>query len=159
MYEHPSNNKVFPTVSASIIKNKKTAVDQNTSFTLTFPSLDAQAILSCSINLPAQSNSAILRFRSGNIVIPAPLYCPRQYIVQYFDAPGSGTVIREEKVRADYVGGGWHFQADEVARCVRDGKLESTVWSHDKTLLAMTVFDEVRKQGGYKLPDGVEKVF
>jgi len=51
-----------------------------------------------------------------------------------------------------------HFQADEVARCIRDGKLESEVWSHKKYLLEMNIFDEVRRQCGYVLPPGVEKV-
>lgn len=77
----------------------------------------------------------------------------------------------------EYVGGGWHFQADEVARCVRDGKKESALWGHNKSLLEMEIFDEVRiyealsssqpvsslsvqvrRQGGYKFPDGIEKV-
>lgn len=58
----------------------------------------------------------------------------------------------------DYVGGGWHFQADEVARCIRDGKKESEIWSHQKMVLVMEVFDEVRRQGGYVFPPGVEKV-
>lgn len=45
----------------------------------------------------------------------------------------------------EYVGNGWHFQADEVARSVRDGKLQSDIWTHDKSLLLMDVFDEVRR--------------
>jgi hypothetical protein len=34
--------------------------------------------------------------------------------------------------------------ADEVARCVRDGKLQSDVWSLETSLVQMSVFDEVR---------------
>ena len=52
-------------------------------------------------------------------------------------------VVKEEKKERDYVGNGWHFEADEVARCVRDGKLESALWSHDKSVLLMETFDEV----------------
>jgi len=159
LYEHSKNNRTKPSVVASIIKTPLTGVDRSTSFTLTFPALAAQAALSCSINLPAQSNrSATIRFRNGNIHLPAPIFCPKAYTVQYFDRPGSGVVQREETVRLEYVGGGWHFQADEVARCVRDGKSQSDLWGHDKTVLAMEVFDEVRRQGGYQLPEGVEKV-
>ena len=51
-----------------------------------------------------------------------------------------------------------HFQADEVARCLRDGKLESSVWTHEKSLLEMSVFDEVRKLGEYVFPAGIEQV-
>lgn len=85
-------------------------------------------------------------------------------------------MVREEKHAFEYVGGGWHFQADEVARCVRDGKKESEVWSHGKVLLEMEIFDtvslcvtwpyrctdrlvyQVRNQNGYVFPSGVEKV-
>ena len=52
-------------------------------------------------------------------------------------------MVKEVKRNFEYVGKGWHFQADEVARCVRDGKLESELWSHEKSLLEMDVFDEV----------------
>ncbi|KAH0582906.1 hypothetical protein H2248_010807 [Termitomyces sp. 'cryptogamus'] len=69
-----------------------------------------------------------------------------------------GQIIQEERKVFQYVGGGWHFQADEVARCVRDGKKESALWGHNKSLLEMEIFDEVRRQGGYTLPKGVEKV-
>jgi len=67
-------------------------------------------------------------------------------------------VVREETRVFDHVGGGWYFQADEVARCVRDGKKESGAWTHEKMLLEMEVFDEVRRQGGHVFPPGVEKV-
>jgi hypothetical protein len=66
--------------------------------------------------------------------------------------------VREEKRTFKYEGFGWHFQADEVARCVRQGQLESKLWGHDKSIVEMEIFDEVRRQGDYKLPDGVEKV-
>lgn len=41
---------------------------------------------------------------------------------------------------------------------MRDGKRESEVWSHEKTLLEMEVLDRVRRDGDYVLPPGVEKV-
>jgi hypothetical protein len=144
LYEHPANNRHKPTVSASIVKTPLTGVDRSTCFTLTFSALDAQAQLSCNINIPSSSLSATLRFRNGNILIPEPLYCPKSYTVQYFERPGRGKVQREETVHLQSFGIGLHFEADEVARCARDGKLESSVWDHDKTLLAMEIFDEVR---------------
>lgn len=130
--------------------------------------------------LPTQA-SATIRFRRGNILIPQPPYCPKSYTVQWVNKEGK--VEKEETKEVSWEGGGWHFQADEVARCVRDGKLQSDVWGWDKTTVAMEIFDEVslfrtvrvlllvqlmfmincqnckvRKQGGYKLPEGVEQV-
>lgn len=51
--------------------------------------------------------------------------------------------MKEERRSYEYTGGGWHFQADEVARCLRNGKRESGLWGHDKSLLQMEIFDEV----------------
>jgi len=157
LYEHPTNDRLKqPTVSASMVKTPLTGVDRSTCFTLTFPALAAQAQLSCNINLPPSSTGATLRFRNGNIVISGPLYRPRWYTVQYFDEPGSGNPRLEDTVHFEHFGAGLQYQADEVARCVRDGKRESSVWGHDKTLLEMEIFDEVRRQGGYRLPGDVE---
>ncbi|THG99148.1 hypothetical protein EW026_g3155 [Hermanssonia centrifuga] len=160
LYEHPTNKKARPTsITGSILKTPLTGVDRSTVFTLNFTEhLEAQAILSCSINLPAPIPGVTIRYRNGNILIQPPIYRPLSFTVQYFDKPGSGTVVREETKKFSHAGGGWFYEADEVARCIRDGRLESETWGHDKSLLLMDVFDEVRKQGGYELPEGVEKL-
>ena len=145
LYEDSANNKqVEPGIVASIIKTRQTGVDMNTSFTLTFPTIPAQARLSCSMNVPGRSPAAIIRFRAGTIEIPGPPYAPKSYTVRYFDKKNGDKVIKEETHNVDWVGGGWHWQADEVARCIKDGKLQSSLWGHDKTTLEMTIFDEVR---------------
>ena len=146
MYEHPENKGEEPGhIAASMLKTPITGVDAATAFVLTFDkTLQAQAILSCSITVPAPRPSAYIRFRNGNIVIQTQLYKPGAFTVEYFDKPGSGNVANSETKEFSYIGGGLHFQADEVARCVRDGKLESSEWGHDKSLLEMKVFDEVR---------------
>jgi len=160
LYEHPSNKNARPTsVSASIVKTPITGVDSSTSWIVTFSEhLRAQAVLSCSMTIPTATFGATIRYRNGNIVIGTPIFRPQAFTVQYFDKPGSGVVVREETRAFHYVGGGWHYEADEVARCIRDGKLESELWGHEKTIMVMEIFDEVRRQGGYKLPEGVEKV-
>jgi hypothetical protein len=119
-------------------------VDSNTVFSVAFSGgdLKAQASLTCSITLNPTEPGVVIRFERGNILISSPIYCPKAFTVQYFNKKGK--VEREEKRVFEYVGNGWHFQADEVARCVRDGKKESKLWGHDKSLLEMTVFDEVR---------------
>jgi len=160
MYEHPDNKGEAPGhIAASMLKTSITGVDAATTFVLTFnKTLQAQAVLSCSITLPTPWPAARIRFRNGNVAIQAPIYKPGAFTVEYFDKPGSGNVVKSETKEFSYIGGGLHFEADEVARCIRDGKLESSEWGHAKSLLAMKVFDEVRRQGGYKFPDGVEQV-
>ena len=146
IYEHPDNKGEGPGhIAASMLKTPITGVDAATAFALTFnKTLQAQAILSCSITLPTPRPGGYIRFRNGNIIIQAPIYKPGAFTVEYFDRPGSGNVVNSDTKEFSYIGGGWHFQADEVARCIRDGKLESSVWGHDKSLLVMRVFDEVR---------------
>jgi predicted dehydrogenase len=126
-----------------MLKTPLTNVDRSTFFTVAFSSsgLAAQAILSCSITRTVPESDVIIQFERGTITISAPIYCPKKYTVQYFDK--SGAVEREEQRVFEYVGKGLHFQADEVARCVRDGKKESELWGHNKSLLEMEIFDEV----------------
>jgi len=164
LYEHPSNKKAQPSsVTGTMLKTPITGVDRSTSWTVTFspnsPSdpnkLAAQAILSVNINVASNNTGAAIRYEKGIITIDSPLYLPKSFTVQYFE---KGETVKTETRKFDHVGHGLHFQADEVARCIRDGKTESDKWGHDKSLLEMDIFDEVRKQGGYKFPPGVEKV-
>lgn len=145
LYEHPANDSSLPTnIVGSMLNTPITPVDSSTCFTLTFAGskLAAQATLSCSITLNPIDPGVTIRFERGAILISSPIYCPKEFKVQYLGP--NGKVEKEERRVFDYVGGGWHFEADEVARCVRDGKKESELWGHDKSLLEMTVFDEVR---------------
>lgn len=53
---------------------------------------------------------------------------------------------------------GFAWEADEVARCLRDGKKESDRMPLRETVLMMQVFDEIRKQGRFEYPDHVERL-
>ncbi|KAL4062474.1 hypothetical protein J3A83DRAFT_4298468 [Scleroderma citrinum] len=167
LYEHPSNKNSRPSqVTGAMLKTRLTGVDRSTSFIVTFdaaPSsasntLATQAVLSCNIHAADYQTGVVIRYERGVIVVTAPIYCPKSFTVQYYAEGKPGVVVKEETRRFEYVGTGMHFEADEVARCVRDGKAESELWGHDKSLLQMEIFDEVRKQGGYEFPPGVEKM-
>lgn len=41
---------------------------------------------------------------------------------------------------------------------IPDGKIENERMPHAETLLELSIFDEIRRQGGYELPEGLEKV-
>ena len=144
LYEHPSNKNSSPTsVTASIIKSTIADVDACTSWTVNFTShMQAQAVLSCSMTVPSPAFGATIRYKNGTITVAPPIYRPPSFKVQYFDKQG-GDVVREETRSFSYEGGGWYFEADEVARCIRDGKLESSSWGHEKSIIMMETFDEV----------------
>ncbi|OJD20014.1 hypothetical protein AJ78_00030 [Emergomyces pasteurianus Ep9510] len=65
-------------------------------------------------------------------------------------------VIREVVGEFPGNGKGMYWEADEAARCVRDGKLESETMSWEESLVIMEVMDEVRRQGGLRYPDEIE---
>jgi predicted dehydrogenase len=50
------------------------------------------------------------------------------------------------------VGQGLRYQAAEVGRCLRAGRLESDVMSLDETLSIMGTMDEIRRQIGLTYP-------
>lgn len=50
------------------------------------------------------------------------------------------------------------WEADEVARCVVAGKLQSERMTHDSSVKIMKIFDEIRKQGGLVYPQAIEKL-
>ena len=152
LYEHPSNAHAAPShISGSMLKTPLTNVDAHTAVNLTFDKLAAQAILTCGITVSTPNPALVIRLRKANILVDAPIYRPHTVRVQYLEKTGSSEVQREEvtkwpngvKEGTTAEGGGWHWQADEVARCVRDGKIESTVWGWDKTLVQMEIFDAV----------------
>ncbi|KAH7094040.1 NAD(P)-binding protein [Auriculariales sp. MPI-PUGE-AT-0066] len=161
LYERGANKGAKPSsISGSMVKTALTGVDLSTAFVLNFQNIEAQAVLTDSITTsPISPSPLVIRFRNGQISAPHPIYKPPSFTVRYFGKNGSAEeVVERGPDEFAFEGGGWHFQADEVARSIRDGKIESGLWGWDKSLLEMEVFDEVRKQGGYVLPPGVEKV-
>jgi len=48
------------------------------------------------------------------------------------------------------------WEADEAARCMRDGKLQSEGLDWEESTVIMEVMDQVREQGGLKYPEEIE---
>ena len=53
-------------------------------------------------------------------------------------------------------GHGMFWEADEAARCLRDGKLESEGLTLEESIVIMETMDEVRRQGGVVYPNEIE---
>jgi hypothetical protein len=51
-----------------------------------------------------------------------------------------------------------YWEADEAARCMRDGKLESTGIDWQESIAIMEVMDEVRKQNAMPYPENIESL-
>jgi hypothetical protein len=122
-----------------MIKTPLTGVDATTTYTVSFSS--SQAILSTSIIVSPNPGPVVtIRYQHGTITIATPIFAPHEFTITFSVAKGQEET---KTVKAEWEGVGWHFQADEVARCVRDGKLQSEDWGWDKSTLAMKIFDEV----------------
>jgi len=52
----------------------------------------------------------------------------------------------------EIAGNGYHYQAEEVARCVREGRTESAVMPLDETLAILADLDRIRAQWGLRYP-------
>ena len=55
-------------------------------------------------------------------------------------------------------GHGMFWEADECARCIRDGKIESEGMGWEESCVIMGVMDEVRRQAGIRFPDRIESL-
>lgn len=49
------------------------------------------------------------------------------------------------------------YEADECARCIRDGRYESEILSGEETVALMEVMDQVRQQHGLVYPESIER--
>jgi predicted dehydrogenase len=88
---------------------------------------------------------------------------PKMYTLTPATSSSRGTPaeFKHETKEFDDSPGGGHgmfWEADECARCVRDGKIESQVMGWKETEEVLRVMDEVRRQHGIAYPGGLESI-
>jgi predicted dehydrogenase len=81
----------------------------------------------------------------GRITVHPPLFNPTRMTVSLFDG-------QEEVIEMPFEGNGMNFEAAEVAKCLRTGKLESDIMPLDETLSILRTLDEIRGQWGLRYP-------
>ncbi len=59
---------------------------------------------------------------------------------------------REERIELPLAGNGYHYEAQEVARCLGEGLRESPTMPLDETVALMRILDEIRIQIGLQYP-------
>ena len=65
------------------------------------------------------------------------------------DAPKSGTPVQREEHHVPVQGnGGMAYEADEVYRCIQEGKLQSDRMPWEESRIVQGWFDRVRNEGG-----------
>jgi predicted dehydrogenase len=118
----------------SLIDPAFTGVDGQTSMLFGYAS-GAQAILTCTLSAKSPTRAAIVG-TDARIEIDGDFY-----------APTSFTLISREGERtnfdAPHEGRGLWYQADEVARCLREGLIESPLMPLDESVSIMQTMDAV----------------
>jgi predicted dehydrogenase len=113
-------------------------VDENTGVLLGYAS-GALAQISCSI-VGDTARRAVITGTTGRIELPRNFYRPTGYTVWHDESA--------ETTEMPFAGWGYHFEAAEVQRCLRDGLTESPVIPLSETLGVMKTLDTVRKTIG-----------
>jgi predicted dehydrogenase len=159
----PEEQKEAPNVMAAINKYH-TGADETTSIILQFPQHKSHGIALTSLRVSSDvdgKNSAGASIRiqgsTGEIQVMGPAYCPLQYRVIKKNGGGEVQVV-DCPIPKDPESGwgqGMFWEADECARCLRDGKKESETLPLSESILMMEVMEQALKAGGVVYPEQI----
>jgi len=151
-------------IGTAMTPEPRTGADEMTTMLIEFPKstpnglTKSQAVATTAMRVafdPDGKNSAGPAVRvqgsKGELQVYGPIFRPTRYRF----IPNSGE-IKDEQFEFPGGGHGMFWEADEAARCLRDGKLESQGLSWDESILIMEIMDEARRQGGLTYPKEIE---
>ncbi|KAK4146519.1 uncharacterized protein C8A04DRAFT_9808 [Dichotomopilus funicola] len=157
----PEAQKEAPKVTAAVNKYH-TGADETTSIILQFPNHKSHGIALTSLRVGSdvdgtKSSGAAIRIQGseGEIQVMGPAYCPLQYRVIKKDSNGDIKIV-DCPIPKDPESGwgqGMFWEADECARCLRDGQKESKSLPWTESIVIMEVMEETLRQGGVVYPD------
>ncbi|KAI9815735.1 MAG: hypothetical protein M1827_002131 [Pycnora praestabilis] len=157
----PVTTKSAPQVASSITKYHKTGADEKTSVIVTFPNTGAHGIALTNLRVASNpdghhSAGPAIRIQGtkAEVQVYGPAFRPTRYrIIPVGDGKGEPKVEDHE---VEIPGHGMFWEADECARCLRDGKLESEVMGLEESIVIMEVMDAVRRQNDLVYPEAIE---
>jgi len=139
-----------------------TGADESTSIIMTFPGTQTHGIATTNLRVshdPDNHSSAGPAIRiqglKGEIQVFGPAARPETYRVIPVSAPGEPKAEIKDVTRS-IPGHGMFWEADECARCIRDGKKESEGMSWEESCVIMDVMDAVRQQSDLVYPAKIE---
>ncbi|KAI8634141.1 NAD(P)-binding protein [Xylariaceae sp. FL1651] len=157
----PEAEKEAPNTVAAVNKYT-TGADEMTNIIVQFPKHKSMGIamtalrVATGVDAKNTAGPAIqIQGTLGEIQVVGPAYRPQQYRIVKKDGDGKVEVVdcpipRDPERQWGY---GMFWEADEVARCLRDGKKESATLPLAESIVIMEVMEEALKQGGVKYPD------
>lgn len=158
---HLQEKKEKPQVVAAMNKYT-TGADDNTTLVLSFPEHKQMGIATTGMRAATDLDekgtagpAMRIQGSEGEIQVAAPAYRPLQYRVLRKARPGEVETV-DCPIPIDEARGWGHgmfWEADECARCLRDGKLESASLPWEESVVIMEVMEEALKQGGVAYPE------
>ncbi|KAM0516771.1 hypothetical protein ACHAPE_005405 [Trichoderma viride] len=154
----PEQDKEAPTVVAASNKYT-TGADENTAIICQFPRHNSLGVATTTMRAhsdPENDVVPVIRIQGseGEIQVFFPAYRPVKYKVvkkngesQLVDCPIPGDPARNGW------GHGMFWEADECARCLRDGKKESATLPWTESIVIMETMEAALKQGGIEYPE------
>lgn len=165
-YDDPRNKRTDAVISSGMLKTTRTGVDEFTNISLVFPESRVVATANCNMTIKSDQESICrIQGEKGDITVQWPPFRPTQFTIYPKTAPKdvpeaakpySGPVTGDVRKFEIPAGHGMFWEADECARCLRDGKLESARMPLSETISTMTVLDTVRKQNDFKYSSKLE---
>jgi predicted dehydrogenase len=132
-----------PSRIAALADLGSTGVDEQAALVFGYTG-GALAVLTCATRTSAP-HEALLLGDSGQIKLHDAWWKPSALTV-------SVDGMQPERIEPAAVGNGYNYEAAEVARCVRAGRLESDVMPLVETLAIARTLDAVRAQWGLRYP-------
>lgn len=157
----PESAKEAPQVQSTVLRHPTTGVDEQTSILAHFPAHRSTGIATTSLRVgsdPDGTNTAGPAIRiqgtKGEIAVAHPAYRPTRYSVL---RRGGEVETVEVALPKDEARGGWghgmFWEADECARCLRDGKVESEGMPWEESAVMMGVMEGIWRRGGVVYPE------
>lgn len=155
LYQHPDNHCTAPSVVNTYQKRytkRGCNVDARSRWLLEFPALECEAALMTDMTCDNLAQAAaVLQCEDADLVIESPPQKPSTFHVIHHN----GKVETHHVPVPPETGHGLHYEADEVARCIRDGRTESARMPLAESRIVQQWFDAVRMDGETALRDMV----
>jgi predicted dehydrogenase len=121
----------------------QTGVDEESAFILGYPQ-GQLAVLYTAVRTSTPQEATLMGDK-GQLRIHSPWWKPTKLTLAVAGQP-------EQVFDLPFSGNGYNYEAEEVGRCLRAGKLESDLIPLNETLSMMQTLDELRRQWGLKYP-------
>lgn len=171
----PASERKAPSVTSAMTLYPETKCDMNTTMVLTFPRstpkgiTQSHGIATTAMNIahdPDGHNTAGPAIRiygtKAELQIFGPAFRPSRTRLITRHSTSSTPTPTSTTTTLDFPfpgsGHGMFWEADEAARCLLDGKLESEGLTWEESTVIMEVMDQVREQGGLRYPEEIESL-